>query len=76
MSTRYSNGSYYENHQRAAELHDLAAHAHRAAQQHGQQDHVTGHELSRQALERSRAAHQQTQLSQPRNPPAISSSKD
>jgi hypothetical protein len=61
MSTRYNNGSHYENHQRAAELHDQAAHAHRVGEQHGKQDHLTGHEHSRQALERSRAAHQQTQ---------------
>jgi hypothetical protein len=63
MSTRYNNGSHYENHQRAAELHDLAAHAHRAAQQqHGKQDHETGQELSRRALEHSEAAHRQTQV--------------
>jgi hypothetical protein len=61
MSTRYNNGSHYENHQRAAELHDAAAHAHRVAEQHGQQDHLTGHEHSRQALEQSQAAHQHTQ---------------
>ena len=67
MSTRYNNGSHYENHQRAAELHDLAAHAHRAAQQSGKQDHETGHELSRQALEHSLAAHRQTELSHSRN---------
>ena len=63
MSTRYNNGSHYENHQRAAELHDLAAHAHRAAEQHGKQEHETGHERSRRALEHSEAAHRQTQLS-------------
>jgi hypothetical protein len=51
MSTRYNNGSHYENHQRAAELHDGAAHAHRAGEQHGKQEHLTGHEQSRQALE-------------------------
>ena len=52
MSTRYNDGSHYENHQRAAELHDLSAHAHRTAEeQHGKQDHLTGHEQSRQALE-------------------------
>ena len=61
MSTRYNNGSHYENHQRAAELHDVAAHAHRAAAQHGQGEHLTGHEHSRQALEHSRQAHQHTQ---------------
>ena len=61
MSTRYNNGSHYENHQRAAELHDIAAHAHRTAdEQHGKQDHLTGHEHSRQALEHSQAAHEHT----------------
>ena len=53
MSTRYNNGSHYENHQQAAELHDGAAHAHRVAEQQGKQDHLTGHEHSRQALEHS-----------------------
>jgi hypothetical protein len=61
MSTRYNDGSHYENHQRAAELHDAAAHAHRVAEQHGKQDHQTGHEHSRQALEDSHDAHQHTQ---------------
>ena len=61
MSTRYNNGSHYENHQRAAELHDLAAHAHRAAESHGQTDHLTSHERSRQASELSEAAHHHTQ---------------
>jgi hypothetical protein len=68
MSTRYNDGSHYENHQRAAELHDGAAHAHRAAeQQHGKQDHLTGHEHSRQALEHSRDAHQYTQTATTRD---------
>ena len=62
MSTRYNNGSHYENHQRAAELHDLAAHAHRAAdEKHGKQEHLTGQEHSRQALEHSHEAHRLTQ---------------
>jgi hypothetical protein len=57
MSTRYNNGSHYENHQLAAELHDLAAHAHRTAAEHkAKQDHQTGQELSRQALEHSQKA--------------------
>jgi hypothetical protein len=44
-------------HQRAAELHELAAHAHRAAAtDHGRGDHLTGHELSRQAMEHSAKA--------------------
>ncbi len=56
MSTRYNDGSHYENHQRAAELEDGAAHAHRVAEQQGKQDHLTDTELSRQALEHSRSA--------------------
>jgi hypothetical protein len=60
MSTRYNNGSHYENHQPAAELHDVAAHAHRAAEQQGKQDHLTGHESSRQALEHTPDAHRHT----------------
>jgi hypothetical protein len=61
MSTRYNDGSHYENHQRAAELHDIAAHAHRSAEeQHGKQDHLTGGERSRQALEHSKDAHRHT----------------
>ncbi len=60
MSTRRNNGSHYENHQRAAELQDLAAHAHRTAQQHGKEDHATGHERSRQSHEHSQLVHQQS----------------
>ena len=61
MSTRYNNGSHYENHQRAAELHENAAHAHlTAAEAHEKQDHETGQELSRQALGHSRLAYQHT----------------
>jgi hypothetical protein len=41
-------------HNRAAELHNLAIHAHKtAAAAHGQGDHLTAHELSRQAHEHS-----------------------
>jgi hypothetical protein len=54
MSTRYNNGSHYENHQRATELQNGAAHAHRVGEQHGKQEHLTGHERSRQALEHAR----------------------
>jgi hypothetical protein len=63
MSTRYNNGSHYENHQRAAELHDVAAHAHGVAEQHGKQDHLTGRELSRQALQDSQDAQRHPQAS-------------
>src|ERR1035438_3061771 len=62
MSTRYNNGSHYENHQRAAELHDLAAHEHRsAADHHDKQDHTTEHEASRHSLEHSQKAYLETQ---------------
>lgn len=61
MSTRYNNGSHYENHQRAAELHDAAAHAHRVAEARGNQpEPLTGPERSRQALEHSQQAHART----------------
>jgi len=58
MSTRFNNGSHYENHPRAEELHEGAAHAHLAAEQHGKQEHLTGHERSRQQLEHSPRAHE------------------
>ena len=57
MSTRYNDASHYENHQRTAELQDGAAHAHRVAEQQGKQDHLTGHEHSRQASEHSQNSH-------------------
>jgi hypothetical protein len=42
------------NHVRAAELHNLAAHAHAAAATaHGKGDYLTAHELTRQAHEHS-----------------------
>jgi hypothetical protein len=60
MSTRYNDGSHYENHQRAAELEDGAAHAHRVAEQQGKQDHLTGPEQTRRALEHPEGAPQHT----------------
>ena len=61
MSTRYNNGSNYENHQRAAELHNAAAHAHRVAEQRGKQDHLSNHDHSHMAFEHSQDAHRQSQ---------------
>jgi hypothetical protein len=61
MSTRYNDGSHYENHERAAELEDVAGHAHRAAGEHGQEEHLTPHEQSRQEHEHTQGAHQQHQ---------------
>ena len=47
------------SHQRAAELHELAAQAHRiASAHHGEEDHETGHELSKHALEHANKAYQ------------------
>jgi hypothetical protein len=53
MSTRYKNGSHYENHQRAAELQNVGAHTHRVGEQQGEAEHLTAHEQSRQTLEHS-----------------------
>ena len=47
----------YDRHQRAAEFHDNAA----AAHSHDKQDHLTGSELSRNALEHSQKAHFQSE---------------
>lgn len=49
----------YDSHQRAAEFHELAAHAHRAAAvRPDKEDHLTAHELIKQAMEHSRKAHE------------------
>lgn len=48
-----------DSHRKAAEYHDLATHAHNlAAENYGKQDHLTGHEYSRRALEHSNRAHE------------------
>jgi hypothetical protein len=42
------------SHERIVELHNLAAHAHNAAATaHGKGDHLTAHELTKQAHEHS-----------------------
>jgi hypothetical protein len=49
-------------HERAAELHNLAAHAHAAAAvAHGKEDHLTAEELSKQAYEHSMNVHRLSQ---------------
>lgn len=51
-----------DSQQIAAEHRDLAAHAHRAgAEHHGAEDHLTGHESSRQVLEHTNEAYLHTQ---------------
>jgi hypothetical protein len=57
MSNRYRDSSHYENHERAAELEDSAAHAHRVAEHDGKQPYLSGHEHSRQASEHPGDAH-------------------
>ena len=61
MSAGRKNESNNEHHRQAAELHKLAAHAHfSAAESHGKQNHLTGNERSRQALEYSQKANRLT----------------
>ena len=51
-----------DSHQKAAEYHDLAAHAHRTAAAHYEKgEHQTGHEHSRQALDHSQRAYEAAQ---------------
>jgi len=51
-----------DSHIQAAEFHELAAHAHRvAAAAHGKGDHLTGHELTKKAMEHSDKAFEWTQ---------------
>jgi hypothetical protein len=43
-------------------MHERAAHAHRvAATHHGKEDHLSGHEMSLEALDHSRRAFEQAQ---------------
>lgn len=61
-SNRWEGTMPQSTHDRVAELHNLAAHAHMAAATaHGKGDHLTAHELSKQAQERSTAAHQHSE---------------
>ena len=62
MSTRHNPESYNDNRRRETELHDGPAHAHTVAEQHGKQDHLSGPELSRQALEESHDGHPHKQV--------------
>ena len=51
-----------DEHYRAAQMHNLAAHAHMvAATHHDKEDHMTGHEYSKQAMEHSAKAHEASQ---------------
>jgi hypothetical protein len=56
MPALHDTEPLHQNHNRAAELHDRAADAHRMALQHKQGDGIAGKEYSRQALAHSQAA--------------------
>jgi hypothetical protein len=48
-----------DSRQKAAEIHNTAEHVHgAAAEHHGQQDHLSGHEQSRLNLEHSTRVHE------------------
>ena len=72
-----------ESYQKAAEMHQIAAHAHMAAmEQHGKGDHLTGHEFSKLALEHStkafelaQAAHRESEKLLPKRTAAARPSK-
>jgi hypothetical protein len=52
----------YDAHRIAAEFHEQAAHAHRAAAAHqGKEDHLSGHEQSKLAMEHAAKAFQASQ---------------
>jgi len=55
------NTSTYENRQRAVELQNAATHTHRVAEQkRGEQEHLTAHEQTRQAVEHNTQEQEQT----------------
>jgi hypothetical protein len=59
--TEQENTMSPSTHDRVAELHNLAEHAHAAAAEaHGKGDHLTAHELSKKALEHSMNAYKQS----------------
>jgi hypothetical protein len=58
MPFRHKNRSHEDY--RPTELHDVPEHTHEVAEQHGQQDHLTGPEQTRHAFEHSQDAHRET----------------
>jgi hypothetical protein len=54
-----------DSNQKVVEMHKIAAHAHlAAAEQHGKGDHLSGHEMSKIALEHSTKAFELAQAAQ------------
>jgi hypothetical protein len=59
---RQENTMPQSTHDRTAELHNLAEHAHAsAAVAHGKADHLIAHELSKKALEHSMSAYRHSE---------------
>ena len=65
-----------DSHQKAAEFHQAAAHAHLAAIRDGKQDHQTAHDQSRQALEHSVRAFSESQEAHQRSANHIGETND
>jgi hypothetical protein len=49
-------------HNRSAEIHNLTKHTHDSAAAHDKADHLTSHELTKQADERSRETHEHDEV--------------
>ena len=49
-------------HNRSAELHNLTEHTHAAAAAHDKADHLTPHELTKQAEEHSKKTHEHDEV--------------
>jgi hypothetical protein len=49
-------------HNRSAELHNLTEHTHGAAAAHDKADHLTSHELTKQADEHSKKTHERDEV--------------
>jgi hypothetical protein len=49
-------------HNRSAELHNLTEHTHDAAAAHDKADHLTSHELTKQADEHARETHERDEV--------------
>ena len=65
-----------DSHQKAAEFHQIAAHAHLAAmEQHGKGDHLSAHEFSKLAMEHSTKAFELAQAAHRESAKGVTKSK-
>ncbi len=69
MSDRSQNGTRYSNQPRITQLHNMPYHQHEVGEHHGKQEHLTGHEQTRQQHEHvvhsSENMHNSAQSAQP-----------